>query len=170
MARAAPAPMFSRMGLQYNHFSRFLSESLSLCFIWWIFCEVLAILSSRCRFLTLKRESIPWIQQSQVPNGINKLWLSLPCKHGSREVSIIFCWLTLTSQSSLQHCRPDLLALLPPAGPQRCSETPGGGTVDRWASRPSGEVWVGVVEDDEVPLALWALFSAWSANGVKFKS
>lgn len=111
-------------------------------------------------------------QQSPVPNtfGVNKLWLSLPCKHGSREVGIIFCWLSLTSQSSLRHCRPDLLALPPAAGPQRCSEAPGGGTVDRWASRPSGEVWVGVVEDDEVPLALSALFSVWSANGVKCKS
>lgn len=53
-ARAAPAPTLSRMGLQYSQLSRFLSESVSLCFICWSFCAVLAILSSRCRFLTLK--------------------------------------------------------------------------------------------------------------------
>lgn len=30
--------------------------------------------------------------------------------------------------------------------------TPGGGAVDHWASRPSGEVWVEVLEEDVVPL------------------
>lgn len=57
-AKAAPAPTLSRMGLQYSHWSRFLSESLSLCFICWTFCAVLAILSSRCRFLTLEQDLV----------------------------------------------------------------------------------------------------------------
>lgn len=60
-ARAAPAPTLSRMGLQYSQLSRFLSESLSLCFICWTFCEVLAMRSSRCRFLTLQREAGQWL-------------------------------------------------------------------------------------------------------------
>ncbi|TNN39245.1 hypothetical protein EYF80_050579 [Liparis tanakae] len=47
------------MGLQYSHWSRFLSDWLSLCFICCSFCEVQAMRSSRCRLLTLtgKRET-----------------------------------------------------------------------------------------------------------------
>lgn len=146
--------MFSRMGLQYNHFSRFLSESLSLCFIWWIFCEVLAIRSSRCRFLTLKRERSLVGLSSQKEWTMAYTWLTKKQRHEHlhAKVLLIFCWSSLTSQSSLPRFRPDSLAPVLAAGLLRCSVTPGGGAVDHWASRPSGEVWVEVVEEDVVPL------------------
>lgn len=83
---------------------------------------------------------------------------------------LVFCRLSLTSQSCLRRCRPDLLALLPAAGLLRCSGAPGGGAADRWASRPSGEVWVEAVEEDAVPLPHWAPFSLYSAKGENSKS
>lgn len=78
------------------------------------------------------------------------------------QVLLIFCWLPLTSQSSLRRFRPVLPPLLPAAGPLRCSVTPAGGAVGHWASRPSAEVWVEVVEEDVAPL--WAPPSVYSAN------
>lgn len=65
----APAPTLNRMGLQYCHFSCFLSDSVSLCFICWTLCAVLAILSSRCRFRTLKQtESVQQSNNKQQGN------------------------------------------------------------------------------------------------------
>lgn len=89
-------------------------------------------------------------------------------EHLHTEVVLIFCWLSLTSQSSLRRFRPDLPALLPAPGLLRCSVTPGGGVVDHWGSCPSGEVWVEVVEEDVVPLR--APPSVCSAKTVTFKS
>lgn len=68
------------------------------------------------------------------------------------EVLLIFCRPRLTSPSSLPRFRPDSPAPLLAAGLLRCSVTPGGGAVDHWAARPSGEVWVEVAEEDAVPL------------------
>lgn len=68
------------------------------------------------------------------------------------QILLISCWRLLTSQSSLRRLRPDSLALFPAAELLRWPVTPGGGAVDRWTSRPSGAVWVEVVEEDVVPL------------------
>lgn len=84
------------------------------------------------------------------------------------EALLSFCWLSLTSQSSRRRFRPDLLALLPAAGLLRRSVPPRGGTVDHWASRLSGEVWVEVLEEDVVPLR--ATPSVCSAERVTSKS
>lgn len=91
-ANAAPAPTLSRMGLQYCQFSFFLSESLSLCFICWTFCEVLAILSSRCRFFTLQGREAMSHQQKPDAYAVSRMIFPMILRCKSRK-SFSFLWL-----------------------------------------------------------------------------